>query len=83
MSKVTARYPWFRKEEDDVRQLGLRISERLVAYYLFLAIFVTRHQIDCFHMSHVHLVSKNIRENDFGEIFLLLITVKIAFCSEV
>jgi hypothetical protein len=33
-------------------------------HYLLLAVLGARYQIDCFHVSNIDLISKNIRENN-------------------
>ena len=49
-----------------------------MTYDLFLAVLVARDQVDRFHMTSVHFVAEDVRENDLGQVLFLLISVQAA-----
>lgn len=55
-----------------------QIRRARCTYDLFLAILVARYQVDRFHMSGIHLVPEDIREDYFGQVLFLLISVEAA-----
>lgn len=63
----------FRKSE-----LTIEPQHEGCAYNLLLAILVARNQVDSFHVSNIHFVAENIREDDLGEILFLLIPIEIS-----